>query len=269
MKRHDRARIAQETLEIINAGFYTSPNGRWIDLAPLIRTSVDQTRLICPNEWPGIHRHIQPKDHSSQRATVEVTSESTLAALYRLIVNEGKERVAALNFASAKNPGGGFLGGSQAQEESLARSSALVASLGAAPDYYASNRKCDTLLYTDHAIYSPTVPVFRDDDGRLLEHPYVASFITMPAVNAGAIPKDSPDADRVASVMKHRIECVLALAASCGVFRNDPNRIASLFADVLREGSVWQHCFHQIVFAVYDTSSDGNNRQAFNLHFGT
>ncbi len=36
-------------------------------------------------------------------------------------------------------------------------------------------------------IYSPCVPVFRDDAGNLLETPYLASFISSPAPNAGAI----------------------------------------------------------------------------------
>ncbi|HEX5541015.1 MAG TPA: TIGR02452 family protein, partial [Micromonospora sp.] len=48
---------------------------------------------------------------------VEVTGESTLVASRRL-AEEGE--VAALVFASAKNPGGGFRTGAQAQEESVA-----------------------------------------------------------------------------------------------------------------------------------------------------
>ena len=53
---------------------------------------------------------------------------------------EAGHNVAALNFASAKNPGGGFRKGAQAQEECLARCSALYSSLTspAAAGFYAA-----------------------------------------------------------------------------------------------------------------------------------
>jgi uncharacterized protein (TIGR02452 family) len=50
----------------------------------------------------------------------EVGNETTLHAARRLAQAEPGGRVLALNFASARHPGGGFLKGSQAQEESLA-----------------------------------------------------------------------------------------------------------------------------------------------------
>jgi uncharacterized protein (TIGR02452 family) len=63
---------------------------------------------------------------------IEVVNETTLQGIAALH-EEGAERIGALNFASAKNPGGGFLNGSEAREESLARSSALYASLQQVP----------------------------------------------------------------------------------------------------------------------------------------
>ena len=117
-----------------------------------------------------------------------MTGETTLAAAERL----AEFRPLCLNFASAKNPGGGLLSGSQTQEESLARSSGLYATLLPMTELYAYNRHLGTSLYSDYMIYSPDVPVFRSDSGLLLEVPYLASFITAPAVNAGAVEKNEP-----------------------------------------------------------------------------
>jgi len=66
----------------------------------------------------------------------------------------------ALNFASAKNPGGGFLGGAKALEEDMARASALYHCLLRQSEYYTINRAGNSMLCTDH-IYSPLVPFFR------------------------------------------------------------------------------------------------------------
>jgi uncharacterized protein (TIGR02452 family) len=44
-------------------------------------------------------------------------------------------------------------------------------------DFHRSNHDP---LYSDYAIYSPAVPVFRDDEGLLLEEPYTVAIITSP-----------------------------------------------------------------------------------------
>src|SRR5438105_1456545 len=68
-------------------------------------------------------------------------------------------QVAALNFASARHPGGGWLSGAHAQEESLARASGLVASIADDP-MYARHAQSHDALYTSSAIYTSDVPVF-------------------------------------------------------------------------------------------------------------
>jgi uncharacterized protein (TIGR02452 family) len=79
----------------------------------------------------------------------------------RLVQEEGVDDPVVLNFASARNVGGGFLNGARAQEEDLARSCGLFRCLETQPEYYEVNRRTASLLYTDHIIYSPRVPWFR------------------------------------------------------------------------------------------------------------
>ena len=86
----------------------------------------------------------------------EVTNETSLSAARRM----GPD-AACLVFASAKNPGGGFLSGAQAQEESIARSSALYPCQTAAGEFYSFHRRQGDLRYSDRVIYSPHVPVIR------------------------------------------------------------------------------------------------------------
>ncbi|RBP39074.1 uncharacterized protein (TIGR02452 family) [Roseimicrobium gellanilyticum] len=270
-KRSARASLAEETLRLVEQGEYTSSNGKVVDLAESVSRSVRGTVSISPEEVLEVARAGEAK------SVIEVTSESTLQALIRL-QSEGAPGLACLNFASAKNAGGGFLGGSQAQEESLARSSALYPCLTSVPRYYETNRACRSGLYTDWMIWSPEVPFFRDDDGALLDVPVLASVITAPAPNAGAVAKNQPhELPMVEPTLRRRAERVLQLAASrgvqtfvlgawgCGVFHNDPRMVAGVFADLIREGAAFANVFPRFVFAIYDTTSSGEVRRAFDI----
>jgi uncharacterized protein (TIGR02452 family) len=181
--------------------------------------------------------------------------------------------VAALNFASARHPGGGWLSGARAQEESLARASGLVACIAGDPMYVRHERMRDA-LYTSSAIYSPNVPVFRDDDGQLLDTPYLVSFITAPAVNASIVlERNRSRRAEITATMRERVARVLAIAAmhghaalvlgawGCGVFKNDPAEIAGSFADALR--APFRGAFAQVVFAVLDLTSEHHLIGAF------
>jgi uncharacterized protein (TIGR02452 family) len=186
--------------------------------------------------------------------------------------------VLALNFASAKNPGGGFLGGAKAQEEDLARCSALYPCLLAQPDYYTVNRAEPSLLYTDHLIYSPEVPFFRDEGLELLERPFQPSILTAPAPNAGEALRREPDLrPRIREVLQARALKVLQVAAhhghrtlvlgawGCGAFRNDPHEAAEAFALAL---AALPGAFERVVFAVYERKGEGPNLRAFRERFG-
>jgi len=266
MNRSSRKTLAQETLDILDHGAYTAPSGARVEIAAAAEAATAQTRLFTPEELAWM-AEIEPT-HADRATSYDVRNETTLDACTRLLA-EGDGPVLVLNFASGKNPGGGFLGGSQAQEESIARSSALYPTLLGQRDYYDTNRGCGTALYTDHMILSPGVPVFRDDAGRLLERTYSVSVLTAPAPNAGAVRRNEPErVDDLLPTMRRRVAMVLAVAAQnnyrrlvlgawgCGVFRNDPAEVAALFAEQLLDNGPYVGVFEEVVFAVLDNAEE-------------
>jgi hypothetical protein len=180
--RIDRQRarlLGEEAVRYIEQGWYPAPDGRSVSWSAAVKHAVDSKVSIPPDtELPT------PAPASHPVTVVEIANETTLAAARRLV--EAGMRPLVLNFANGIHPGGGFLHGARAQEESLCRSSALYATLVGDPMYAAHARRSipDS---TDWAILSPDVPVFRHDDGRPLDEPWLASFITCAAPYAPAL----------------------------------------------------------------------------------
>jgi uncharacterized protein (TIGR02452 family) len=266
--------IAQETLAALERGTYTAPSGAVIDFGPLLKRCVEGTRCYEPDELARIRDEVLARGRITDRTEFELVNETTLQGAARITASGQYQSVGVLNFASARNPGGGFLGGAKAQEESLARSSGLYYSLLRCPDYYAYHRQLKTCLYSDRMIFSPDCPILRTDRGDWLETPFTVNFITSPAPNAGAIQRNEPhNLPQIPAVFRERIGKLLALAVyhgcealvlgawGCGAFRNDPQVAASSFWEHL-SGPFWGY-FKKIQFSVLDTSSAQNIYQAF------
>ncbi|MFE6711885.1 TIGR02452 family protein [Streptomyces sp. NPDC057695] len=266
--------IARQTEEIVAAGGYRTPDGRTVSLADDLAASLAGTRLHGPAPVP-----VTPD--TDRTPTLDVTGESSLAAARRMTAADPARPVAVLNFASARNPGGGYLNGAQAQEEALCRSSALHSTLLRAPAYYAHHRENRDVLYTDRVIHSPRVPVFRDDRGALLDAPFTVGFLTSPAPNAGVLRRRTPAlADRLPATLAARAERVLETAAAhgyrrlvlgawgCGVFQNDPRQVAGAFATPLTGDGRFAGHFEEIVFAVLDRAPGTPTLTAFTRVIG-
>ncbi|MNW38545.1 hypothetical protein D3C74_156120 [compost metagenome] len=278
-----RSRWAEETLKILEDGSYTYPTGKEIQIQAQVANTIAEAKLYTPDELPAIRERMEASIRTADRAertvNIRVTAETTLEAARRLVADEGRAHAVCLNFASAKNPGGGFLGGSQAQEESLARSSALYPSIVQMEEMYKFNKRQRTCIYSDYMIFSPEVPVFRRDDGGLLEEPYCVSMITAPAVNAGVVrERESENVERIAEVMLNRIRGILAVVAEqgmdtlilgaygCGVFRHNPVEVAEWFRKVIVDEN-YGSLFERIEFAVLDRKADGRTIGAFREAF--
>jgi uncharacterized protein (TIGR02452 family) len=283
-KRSTRVQTAQQTVTILNQGAYVHPSGGPVRLGDELAAACSGSVLYCPDDFGSVFRRRDQllRDRPPFPVAFEVLNETTLHAARRLVEAEPGTRVLALNFASARHPGGGFLQGSQAQEESLARASGLYACITQFRAMYEANAHSPSLLYTDHMIYSPDVPVFRDDDDALLEQFYPVSFVTAPAVNVGAQRRNDPDRLReVEPVMLARMEKVLSLAVvhghdvlvlgawGCGVFANDPEQVAGWFLGHLTGGGTFRGAFRRVVFAVLDRTADQSTIRPFERGFGT
>ncbi|MFF4019650.1 TIGR02452 family protein [Streptomyces sp. NPDC001843] len=260
--------IARETEEIVAAGAYRAPGGHEVPLAAAIEAARAGTRMYGPGPVPV------PAAPGAD-TVFEVTGESSLEAARRLV-----GPAAVLNFASARNPGGGYLNGAQAQEEALCRASALYTCLLRAPEYYDHHRAHRDPFYTDRVIHSPAVPVFRDDRGRLLDEPYAAGFLTSPAPNAGVVRRTAPErASELPSALSARAERVLETAAAhryrrlvlgawgCGVFRCDPAQVAAAFRALLGPGGRFAGTFEHVVFGILDRTPGTVVREAFERAF--
>ncbi|GGZ37269.1 TIGR02452 family protein [Streptomyces inusitatus] len=305
--------IAQQTEDIVETGRYLATNGREVVIAAEVAAARAGTRMYGPDPVP-----VTPD--TGRRTVFEVTAESSTAAARRLTSGAGvgagagaepsagpgagasagadagpgaepsaasapesgaaSGPVAVLNFASARNPGGGYLNGAQAQEEALCRASALHTTLRRAPQYYEHHRTDRDPFYSDRVIHSPAVPVFRDDRGALLDTPYTVGFLTSPAPNAGVIARNAPEeTHRIPAALASRAERVLETAVDrgyrrlvlgawgCGVFRNDPATVAGVFHALLTGDGRFAGHFDRVVLAVLDRTAGRTTLGAFSRVF--
>lgn len=280
--RAQKVVIAEHTLAACDSGRYVNARHEIVELGPLIERAVAGTFGFDAatvqqqiTELPLPSRRLRKK---AGPTPICVTGESTVAAIRRLAAADPRVHLGCLNFASAKRPGGGFLGGAQAQEESLARSSALYPCLLTQPAHYARNQANHSPLYLDLAIYSHQVPFFRDDNGAWLDAPVPCSVITCAAPNAAALRKHGRvDEAAVEAALRRRANLVLQIANStgidvlvlgawgAGVFGNDPDLVARVFRDALTtDFADW---FTEVVFAVLGGPGTPNH-DAFARVFG-
>ena len=200
-----------------------------------------------------------PKSESMDRHTSLVDADTVTALLS--LQKRGYGKIAVLNFASWKWPGGGFSTGAMAQEEALCHASFLFNVLNGFPEYYEWNREHKGRnMYHNKAIYSPNV-VF--EQGSLKGK---ADVITCAAPNVKAARNyqeitDEENlsifTDRAKFVAKicldQHVDTVILGAWGCGVFGQDPTMVASILNDVFSHSDI-----AHVKFAVPRTLDEKN-----------
>jgi len=246
--------IAKETIRVTNNQKYTAPSGSVVDISNEMDAALEGTVY-----YPGEDLIGMPPGQSPIHVTIEVTNETTAQAAVRLQA-AGKTNLVALNFASARNQGGGFLAGAIAQEEDLCRASGLYLCLKRKPLFYNANIMCDDTYYTDGLLYSPNVPFFRDEHNLFLEKPFLLSIVTCPAPNLSGIKPEGLH-HKLKGLIRERCIRILQVAHAnshkniilgawgCGAFGNDPKMVSEAFMLALAKVPYFEH----VTFAVYDT----------------
>lgn len=278
--------IAQESIAAIDEGF--DINGTTHKLRAKTDDSKRNTKYFAPDSllstWSTT---IPPPPITTPKPTeISIIEISTLDAARYLATtgSTNSDKIGILNFASAKKPGGGFLNGAQAQEESIARSSTLYPTLMTSTSqkfYKLHNHDAKEGYYSHAIIYSPGVTVFRDDSGGWQE-PFQVDVVTSPAVNAGVVRRSllgklaaQGTEEKIARVMKERMARVLFLfeqegvkrivlgSFGTGVFQNDIDVVARLWADLL--GGRFEKSFDQVIFGILGKKTFVEFQNAFRV----
>lgn len=296
-KIHDQnlVDIAKGTVDIMKKGK--------IKTFQLPQNNYCKSILIDPKLQSRIGKSV-PKPNKSKcnikNSKYLVTNEDSFEA------SKDYEDPLVMNLANAFRPGGGFLMGSRAQEESLCRSSTLYASLlSNKQGYHDYNRDLREntkkkyhnrggLFGLDRMLISPWVYVFRDSNYKLI-NPYETAVITIAAPDLGdgeggkhhtgeaytAIQHKVTDQNKMRNAILKQLRDMIVTAAyygyknlvlgafGCGAFAQDPHVIAQIYYEILvNEG--YGSYFNNIKFSVKGHDARACRlRDAFNFVFQT
>lgn len=256
----DLRRIAAESMQVIEQGFYENEQGR----QRLPEYNYGEVLCITPEKAEVIRQAAEQHIPSGHRPLMLLTDADSFT------VAQSLDNCLVMNFANAYHPGGGFLEGCNAQEECLCRESTLYKSIGSAEaaKMYDYNKQLHSPAESDYMLISPHVCVFRDVKDNFLPEPFMTSVVTVPALNLRRQARHIP-MDEVDRIMKHRIECMLVVAANygyrdlvlgawgCGAFGHDPYRVAGYFREVLIDKG-YMGFFDGIIFGIMDDGRTNN-----------
>lgn len=258
--------IAQDTLQIIKNNFYKF-DGQKIILSN--NPQKNREVYVCTPDIVSKNLQLILDDINGKENDGAAIKVDELDSYESAKIN-GIGKTLVLNFANAYTPGGGFLRGAIAQEESLCRRSTLYESLSseAAQEMYSYNRNNVCAEGSDYMLLTPSVIVFRDERCQLLKEPFQTAVLSVAAPNLGG---EAFQLDELAlkRLFHRKIRNILSTAAvqgyetlilgawGCGAFGNDAKNVASYFYDILISEN-FKKFFKKIVFSIVSKGSRYN-----------
>ena len=254
------AEMAKETMQIANQRYYYK-DGKKIELTKMNGMfSYDDVLVLDEDKLNEIEddedEFFERCFYASNGANFFLVDGDSYQVAYEF------EYPLVMNFANAIHPGGGFLNGARAQEESLCRNSTLYLSLASkkAKEMYNYNRNNLNPLDSDYMLLTPDVCVFRDLNGELLQEPYNVSVVTIPAPNKNGRARDV-EQSTLDDIMTYRLRRMLYMAArhgyrnlvlgawGCGAFGHDTETVAGYFYQLFFEEG-FDEFFDNVAFAI-------------------
>lgn len=246
-RKDENAKQAATWLNMLNG----NPTYSQAIIAATKDTFVRDGKLILDDEFD----YLQGKTKvGTYKDNIIISDKTTYDAAIEL--NNEVSNVCILNFASYFKPGGGFIKGAYAQEESLCHVSGLYPILSSL-DVYDKRAKNKSIPdeYRSEIIYSSCVP-FTQEPG-YLSMPVLFDVVSCAAPNCNRVPIARMEA--VESAIDERLSACYLLpylkgcdalvlgAWGCGVFKNNPIYIASTFQILNQQyGSLYK----KIVYAL-------------------
>jgi len=236
MNREDLISVYQDTVDLIEDGHYKS--------------ELNSEKLTM--------RVVPPYRNKIKKPGIILVENDDCINVALNLSKEGK--TCMLNMASYKKPGGGVKTGAMAQEEELARRSNLMVGL--------DNMNFYPLKMNEY-IYTQNVTFFKNKYYEVID-PFDCDVITIASVNLNNldIPKDYEEimTQKISTMLytpyQYGCKNLVLSAFGCGVFKNDPHFVASLFKKILDDG--FASLYNKVVFAILnDRNSVANNYQIF------
>ena len=225
--------------------------------------SIDSMSLYDPKD---VHKYDTTKLYTGVGYNIFTMRTDSVSSLFGA---PASEKVAVLDFASYKTPGGMFMQGSMAQEESLCHASDLYNIL--------ASDKADRLFYNRHGYAANNNSLYRSDMlyvpdvlfviGKDKNYSVIGDVIVAAAPNANAARKyhhigseaiNTALRDRVIHVLTlakmHGVTTIVLGAFGCGVFGNDIKELAKIYYDLLYRDDVdnFKNLFKRVIIPIPD-----------------